>query len=77
MTGVGMWVAKLAQTISAEITNKERVVLDHFGRKVGASRKENQPRKWRYHPEIVRSNGNFCLLLKLYSFACSCCSDQY
>uniref|UniRef100_A0A0R3RXK5 C2H2-type domain-containing protein n=1 Tax=Elaeophora elaphi TaxID=1147741 RepID=A0A0R3RXK5_9BILA len=59
MSGVGWIISKLFSiSASTESGKKERVVLDRYGRKVEASRKENQPRKWVYHPEIVRANAS-------------------
>lgn len=59
MSGVGWLISTLFSiNTSAESGKKERVVLDQYGKKVETSTKENQPRKWVYHPEIVRANGN-------------------
>uniref|UniRef100_A0A1I8EW94 C2H2-type domain-containing protein n=1 Tax=Wuchereria bancrofti TaxID=6293 RepID=A0A1I8EW94_WUCBA len=59
MSGVGWLISKLfLVNTSAESGKKERVVLDRYGRKLDTSRKENQPRKWVYHPEIVRPNAS-------------------
>uniref|UniRef100_A0A915Q4G2 C2H2-type domain-containing protein n=1 Tax=Setaria digitata TaxID=48799 RepID=A0A915Q4G2_9BILA len=58
ISGVGWLIAKLLSVNAAETGKKERVVLDRFGRRVEATKKENQPRKWVYHPEIVRANAS-------------------
>ncbi|VDN89156.1 unnamed protein product [Brugia pahangi] len=59
MSGVGWLISKLFPiNTSAESGKKERVVLDRYGRKLDTNRKENQPRKWVYHPEIVRPNAS-------------------
>lgn len=57
MSGVGWLISKLSANISGDSEQKERVVLDRYGRKVETTRKANQPRKWVYHPQIVRANG--------------------
>uniref|UniRef100_A0A8R1TLF3 C2H2-type domain-containing protein n=1 Tax=Onchocerca volvulus TaxID=6282 RepID=A0A8R1TLF3_ONCVO len=56
MSGVGWLISKLSANISGDSEQKERVVLDRYGRKVETTRKANQPRKWVYHPQIVRAN---------------------
>lgn len=67
MTGVAEFLARLRKpTSGTEGVAKERIVLNHFGKRLDTQRKENQQRGWVYHPEIVRSNSE--LLFHVFHF---------
>ncbi|VDN07361.1 unnamed protein product [Thelazia callipaeda] len=59
LSGVG-WLISNSTCVDSASEKKERVMLDGCGKKLGIDERKSQPRKWIYHPDIVRANGNAC-----------------
>uniref|UniRef100_F1KXU0 Zinc finger and BTB domain-containing protein 16-A n=1 Tax=Ascaris suum TaxID=6253 RepID=F1KXU0_ASCSU len=62
LTGIGDLLSALRSSSASNVTTeneKERIVLDQFGKKVISTDTEcNKPHSWTYHPEILRSEGS-------------------